>query len=54
MFLDLPGLEKFAQAEIVHAGIVGNRGQVLHALADKGIDKIGGNPAQPETAHHDH
>ena len=40
--------------EIVYAGIVGNRGQVLYALADKGLDKIGRNPAQPKTAHHDH
>ena len=54
MFLDLTGLEKLAQAKIVHAGIVGNRGQFLHALADKCLNKIGGNPAEPETAHHNH
>jgi hypothetical protein len=54
VFFDLAGLQQLAQAKLVHTGVVGNRGEVLHAPADQGINKIGWNAAQAETADHNH
>src|SRR5215470_5613415 len=54
MLLDLSSLEQLAQTKIIHAGIVGNGGQVFHALADQGVNQVGGNAAQPESSDQEH
>src|ERR1700761_9214710 len=54
MFFDLAGGKQLAQAKFIDAGIVGNRGQVLHALADKSFNQVGGDAAESKTAHHNY
>src|ERR1051326_1509545 len=54
MFADLSGLEELPQPKIVDARIVGNRGEILHALADQGIDQVSRDAAQPEASDHHH
>ena len=50
---DLPGLQQNADPEIVDAGVVADDGQPLGAARMQRLDEILGNPAQPESAHHD-
>jgi hypothetical protein len=44
-------LQQQAQTKIVHARVVGNRGQVLHAAVAQGGNQRFGNAAQAKTAH---
>ena len=51
--LNLAGRQQQPVAQSVHADVVADGGEILHALADQGADQIFRNAAQPESADHD-
>ena len=50
---DLAAGQKDPQAEVVHAAVVGNHGQVLHAHLADARDQVLGDAAEAEAARHD-
>src|SRR5262249_37556904 len=52
VLFDLSGRQQFAQAPLVDAGIIGDGGKVLDALAHQGIDQVLRNTAKSETSYH--
>ncbi|MNI32658.1 hypothetical protein D3C73_865790 [compost metagenome] len=49
--LDLPGFQQLAQAEAIHAGVVGDHGQALGATVAQRGDQCFRNTAQAEATH---
>ncbi len=49
--VDLAVPEEDAQAEVIHAGVVGIAGQALDAGLGQGADEVLGNAAEPETTY---